>query len=435
MRFVIHYFLLFCLPLSLSGQSVDTVYTVKYLKKSTSFAWTTFGGDILTLGGGKTDYQTPEGAIRNASLSPTAIPRLTIGGIHFWGHADFYVSFPLPFRWSPRPDAFSAMRYAHGIETGAKVYPFRLEPGRISPYVGISFRTMSYGHQTAGTSYTNGFPEVERMAVPLQAGLTYTTSNYLITAGIHYHPNTELSYAISPTTFGTTSLSPVSVSVGLLRYIDTDRNMTSSSSVTQLNRKHELLKRHNRLSAWYAGIGPSAAMPRPLGRSSYIQQKHPYLRGEAIGGFTPDLTIGRYFYKADLNVGLSYRTMGTHVSAFDADIRLRRHSFMVEAYKYLFNYLGFAPYVGPTVSLERLSMNDNERSYLQTKPAIGLIFGWDIRVTSTETSLLRTNLRWIHNLHLAVGDEQVLFDNIEFNFIQYVHYFGRNQVYQKYRKR
>lgn len=435
MRFVAKYSLFFLLPLGVLGQSADTVYTTKYLRKSTSFAWTTFGADLLTLGGGNTDYQSPEGTVRATSLSPTTIPRLTIGGIHFWGHADFYVSFPLPIRWSSRPDAFSVLRYTHGIETGVRIYPLRLAPERISPYVGASFRMMSYGHQTAGTNYTHGFPEVERMAMPLQAGLTYTTPKYLMTTGVHYHPKSTLSYPISPTAFGSTSLSPVSITIGLIRYIDTDRSMASPNSIAQLNRKHELLKRHNRLSAWYTGIGPSAAMPRPLGRSSYIQHNYPYLRGEAIGGFMPDLTVGRYFYKPDLNIGLSYRTMGAHISGFDADLRFRRHSFMVETYKYLFNYLGFAPYLGSTVSLEQLSMNDNERRHIQIKPSIGLIFGWDIRVTNTGTSLLRTNLRWIPNLKLTVGAEQIMFDNIEFNFIQYVYFFGRNGVYQKYRSR
>lgn len=95
------YFLLILgLPLSLSAQSVDTVYTTKYLQKSTLFAWTTFGGDALTLGDGEADYQTLEGSLRTTSFGPTVIPRLIISGVHFWGHADFYVSFPLPFRLS-----------------------------------------------------------------------------------------------------------------------------------------------------------------------------------------------------------------------------------------------------------------------------------------------------------------------------------------------
>ncbi|MGF7215875.1 hypothetical protein GGR92_002015 [Spirosoma lacussanchae] len=434
MRFVT-VLVFFLLAYRLTAQPIDTVYTTTYLKKSTSFAWTTFGADVLTLGGGRADYQTPEGDHRTTDFGATAIPRLTIGGVHFWGHADFYVSFPLPVRVTARPSVFSTMRYRQGVETGARIYPFRLRPGRLSPYAGVSFRLLSYGHQTAGTDYVHNFPEVQRMIVPVQAGLTYTTSKYLVTAGVHYQTTRQLPYAISPTAFGTTSFNPVSVNIGLVRYIDSDRNLTEAKAVDQLNIKHELLKRNRRLSAWYAGFGPSAALPRPLSRSSYMERYRPYLKGETLGGIMPDLAAGRYFHKADLNVGVSYRTMGARADGFDANVRFRRHSVALEAYKYLFNYLGFAPYVGPTLSLERLSMNDTGQRFQETKPAIGLIFGWDIRVTSTEVNLLRTNLRWVPNLHLNASGERVLFDNIEFNFIQYVHYFGRKAVYRQHRAR
>lgn len=435
MRFVVSFSLLLFFSTGLSAQSIDTVYSVSYLKKSTSFAWTTFGADVLTIGSGRTDYQTPDGELRQTFFGPAASPRLTIGGVHFWGHADFYVTFPLPVRVSDEPGVFSAMRYRHGIETGVRVYPFRLQPGRVSPYIGTGFRLLSYGHQTAGSSYLHGFPEVQRMLVPIQAGLTYTTAKYLFTAGVHYQTTRELPYAMSPTSFGKTSFSPVSVNIGVVRYVDTDRELASARAADQLNIKHELLRRNRRLSAWYAGLGPSAAMPRPLGRSSYIQRYRPYLRGESMGSFMPDLAAGRYFHKVDLNVGVSYRTMGVQANGFDASVRFRRHSFMVESYKYLFNYLGFAPYVGPTFSLERLSMDDTGQRFQETKPALGLIFGWDIRVTSTEANLLRTNLRWVPKLHMNANGEQVRFDNIEFNFIQYVHYFGRKAVYRANRAR
>jgi len=82
------------------SQTIDTIYTQKYLNKSTSFAWTTFGGDLLILGGGSSSY-IDYGTAQKINFNPTLIPRLTIGGIHFWGHTDFYVSFPLTFFSSP----------------------------------------------------------------------------------------------------------------------------------------------------------------------------------------------------------------------------------------------------------------------------------------------------------------------------------------------
>ena len=107
---------------------------------------------------------------------------------------------------------------------------------------------------------------------------------------------------------------------------------------------------------------------------------------------------------------------------------------MFEAYKNLFDYLGFVPYLGITASVEDLRAEVNGTEYQQTKGAVGLIFGWDIRVTNTGTSLLRTNLRWTPNLHLDVEGGEIMFDHLEFNFIQYVHFIGRKKAYAKYSK-
>jgi len=38
-----------------------------------------------------------DGVKENIDFGSTLMPRLTIGGIHFWGHVDFYVTFPLSF--------------------------------------------------------------------------------------------------------------------------------------------------------------------------------------------------------------------------------------------------------------------------------------------------------------------------------------------------
>jgi hypothetical protein len=107
---------------------------------------------------------------------------------------------------------------------------------------------------------------------------------------------------------------------------------------------------------------------------------------------------------------------------------------MLEAYKNLFNWLGFVPFAGVTVSLEHLRAEVNNRLYRESKPALGFIFGWDIRVTKTGTNLLRTNLRWIPDLHLDIEGERLMFNHnhLEFNFIQYVHFIGRGKVYEQY---
>ena len=92
------FYVLLCLFLSVNiyGQS-DTLYTQNYLDKSTRFAWLTYGGDINYLTGGSTQ-QFIEGTKETVNFGQTIMPRLTIGGIHFWGHTDFLCDFFLyPF--------------------------------------------------------------------------------------------------------------------------------------------------------------------------------------------------------------------------------------------------------------------------------------------------------------------------------------------------
>ena len=81
--------------INLYGQS-DNIYTQSYLDKSTRFAWLTYGGELNYLSGGTTQ-QFIDGVKQGTDFGSTLMPRLTIDGIHFWGHADFYVTFPLSF--------------------------------------------------------------------------------------------------------------------------------------------------------------------------------------------------------------------------------------------------------------------------------------------------------------------------------------------------
>ncbi len=411
---------------------VDSTYTLDYLNRSTKFAWLTLGVGLLNERSGTTQF-IQAGQLENVSFNTAITPRLTIGGIHFWGHADFYVTFPLNFA-SVRnvPSELENLRFNQGIETGARIYPLKLQPGRISPFAGVSFNTFSYRQEVKGQDFAEDVPVYQDVIVPLEVGLTYSTDKYHITASAYYQSIDNFNYFILPDQTATVDVNPVSFNLRIYKYWDTDQNMRKPAVARRLNRMHDILDNEGLLSAWYWGIGPSAGIQ--MSKSSYLRNNFPYLYNQRIGGFMPDITFGRFFAKPDMNIGLSYRTMGETLEGFDTKIGLRRHSVMLETYKNLFDWLGFVPYVGLTASIENLSADVNGVDYEQTKLAAGLIFGWDIRVTNTGTSLLRTNLRWIPNLHLDVEGDEIMFDNLEFNFIQYVHFIGRGKAYRKYAK-
>ncbi|MEL7362741.1 MAG: hypothetical protein AAFN13_11770, partial [Bacteroidota bacterium] len=131
------------------------------------------------------------------------------------------------------------------------------------------------------------------------------------------------------------------------------------------------------------------------------------------------------------NIGLAYRGYGTSTNAYGTTQSLRRRSVVFEVTKYLFDYHGFLPFVGPAVSYERLSF---EEAFEQQRTAdvdeeqvgYGLTFGWDIRPNRLQSWILRTNLRWYPTLSLSVAEDQdIAFSNIEFNFIQLILYPNR----------
>ena len=110
---------------------------------------------------------------------------------------------------------------------------------------------------------------------------------------------------------------------------------------------------------------------------------------------------------------------------------LKRSSIGLEVTKFLFDYHGFVPFVGPYVGYETLSFEENFEGQLthdvtDEQIGYGIAFGWDIRPNRLQTWILRTNLRWFPDLKLQIeGDAEISFDNVEFNFIQLILFPGR----------
>jgi len=404
----------------------DSVYTKRYLERSTRFAWLTYGGDLNYLTGGSTQ-QLMEGSQQPTPFGGTLLPRLTIGGIHFWGHADFYVSFPLSFlSYQNVPGGLQDLEVYQGVETGARLYPLKLRPQRLSPFLGISFRRIRYSQEPVEHNYANGTPSFGRIIHPIQFGMTYTTDKWHISASGYFNHQNRFRYFISPSQTAPVHLDPVSFNLSLLRYVDSDRHMRSDRAVRQVNRVYQNLKNANLLSAWFVGVGPSATLQ--VSKSPYLKEQFPFFYDDFAASVLPDITFGRFFHRPDLNLNLSYRTYGNTYEGFDALIKTRRHSVGLESTKFLFNWLGFVPFVGPALTHEHLRVTVNGTEHQTNKWAVGIVFGWDIRVTKTGNSLLRTNLRYFPDLHMQVAGEKMMFDQLEFNFIQWVQFLGRKKA-------
>jgi hypothetical protein len=413
-----------CLCTTLATAQTDSVYSMRYIDRSTRFAELTLGGDLLIQTGGTANLA--EGKV---SINPTIQPRFNIGGLHFWGHADLYVSFPLFFSLNTPPDALQKTNLEQSVETGAKVYPWAIKAGKFRPYIGASFQPISYAHRTKGVDYGKGTPEYDRWITPWHLGLTYASKRYLFSVAAQYNRRTSFDYFVSRTETARIEISPISLQLGVNRYMDSDRGMRSAKAVKAINRAYAQLKERGLLSDWYIGIGPTTALQ--ISKSPYLRGKFPYMRDEATSSFlAPEATVGYYFAGIDANLGLAYRYFGRRLQGYDADLRFRRHSMALEMYKFIGNYHGFVPFLGAFGSVERLSVIANTEKTVGIKPSAGIVFGWDIRVMNTQAGLLRTNLRYAPKLSLNVDGEKVWYDHIEFNFIQMIRYLGRSKYYK-----
>lgn len=358
-----------------------------------------------------------QSAVLNGQLQPESFTlpiqregRLIIGGTHFWGRADFYVAFPVMRR--------DRHNFSSGVETGAKYYPWRIEQNKVRPFVGLSLNTTGFKHQ--------GGPNQIRFAVPLQAGISFFKNNHLLEAGLTYHYRNRFDYYISRTQEVPVRVQPLWLNISYKYMLDHtvgEEKAWLDGSTWQKTRR---LAAEGKLNSFSLAIGPSSTwFTKP---SDYNNTQHPFLGNHKVRSGFFDFGIGYYFHRPDIHINLTYRNIDSEINAYGLQQRTNRKALTLEAYKYLFDFHGFVPFIGPAISRERLSVEEYDGdvqtasgSFEGFKP--GITFGWDIRPNRIQAWLVRTNLRYFPNLNVQMPNAQaVSLDQIEFNFIQLVIY-------------
>ncbi len=387
------------------------------------FAQLTLGGDLLyTPSAGGLSYLDEDEMI-SAAFPATLTPRLMIGGTHFWGHVDFYVSFPLVNVLPDGVASGSEVSRSPGIETGLKLYPWRIERGRVVPFLGAALGTPEL-QLTQGEA--QGASQGNDLAV-FNGGLTYQRGNLIVEAGARYAPHAALRYALSRDQFATFTLPRWSSYLSARWALETTLSAEEPYLDGRIEAQKQWMLANGQLSAWSIAIGPSASFVLGAKRSTYNNGKRAFLADHSGSGIFPDLGLGYYHYPWDAHVNLAYRGYRSRVSAYDFEQTVRRRALTLEAYKFLGDYHGFVPFIGPAVSVEQWTLTDQDGgaiAYEQQSehllPAIA--FGWDIRPTETQSIILRTNLRYTP-FRLNTPDEGFLFmHQLELNFIQVVIY-------------
>lgn len=383
-----------------------------------------FGVDFQSSFGGSAKFINSQGNISSFNLNSNFSPRLLIGGTHFWGHADIYIAIPVASQnTTAQNQEITAFR---GVETVFKYYPWRIENHKIRPYVGTSIAPFYYQQKNYNFTYANG-PELNHTNFPLLGGLTFNAKNHLIELGVAWNYENTQDYYISRNTIAQVDTPPLYATLSYRYMIDTTLNAEKSWESGQTEKVTTYLADRGLLNSLYIGVGMSSAFW--LNTSDYNKELRPYI-GKYDTSIMPDFTLGYYLHKPDVNIAIGYRSYGTSTNVYGAVQQLNRKSFLIEATKYLFDYKGFAPFIGPALSYEKLTFQEsfegiNTVNENDKKLGYGLTFGWDIRPNRIQNFILRTNLRWYPNLTLDVNNTSISFNNLEFNFIQLIIYPNR----------
>lgn len=402
-------------------------YSQVYTERQTRhrFAQLNLGMDFQSSFGGSTKYLDQQGNTQSLNLNNSYSPRFLIGGTHFWGHADFYVAILLSSSTlNKNNQEVTALR---GVETVFKYYPLRIENNKIRPYIGTSLAPFYFEQRNNNFQYPSG-PELNHTSFPLLGGLTFNSKNHLIELGIAWNYQNQQDYYISRTQIEKINTPPVYATLSYRYMLETTLSAEKNWESGKTKEVTDILAKRGGLNGLYLGAGISSAFW--LKQSSYNTANRPYI-GKYSTSIMPDFTLGYYFHKPDINLAIGYRGYGASTNTYGAIQQLYRKSILFEATKSLFDYQGFVPFVGPTISYENLSFKENfeDQSTIDVadkKMGYGLTFGWDIRPNRIQSWLLRTNLRWYPNLFLKVEpNTKVSFDNLEFNFIQLIIYPNR----------
>jgi len=181
----------FALIIVTSQQLFAQVYVEKQTRHR--FAQLNLGVDVQSSIGGFANYFDQNGELEAHELDPFISPRILIGGQHFWGHADFLLSIPL----FGSKQEFKGQQYEYypGVETALKYYPWRMTDGKLRPYAGASLLSQRY--RQTNTLVDEGAGHLEPvLSIPILTGVTYSTGNHLLEAGVAWNTNSANMYYI-----------------------------------------------------------------------------------------------------------------------------------------------------------------------------------------------------------------------------------------------
>lgn len=375
------------------------------------------------------ENNTLESVHNSASIAPN----LNIGGIHFWGHADFYISIPLS-QFSLDKTNNSDFVLTESVVTGARYLPWMYRHNKVRPYIGAKWTVLNLKQ---GNGENQHQPLHSKHKLTFDSGVLFGRNNFMFRCGVNYTPKSEWNYPIAENTFREIKTPEWSFNVGLIYSMETTRPKDNEPYAKKLNQypisSAPTLDASKR-GDWFCGIAPSSSFS--VSHSRYNTETYPYLNKKPISNVFLDVALGYHFNKKGIITALSYRSPKFSNEGYNMSQTIKKRSVVLETYKFLFDYNGFTPYIGVNIGFSKIdyseqsSNHDFSISYTNITP--GLTMGWDILPGKTGQSIvLRTNLRWLPFETFNVNGIEFSQNQIEYNLIQLVFYPSRHKAMKR----
>jgi outer membrane protein W len=365
--------------------------------------------------------------VQSFENSASIVPYLNIGGLHFWGHADFYISIPLRQLNFKKNDS-TDFQFNQSVVTGARFLPWAYKDNKIRPFIGASWAVVNFKQEIKPN---NNQPLFSKNKLLFDAGLLYGKGNFMARLAVNFYPDNKWEYPVTETNFQQIQTPNWNAYFGLVYAFESTRSKNMETENAKLNEFPKVSSpsmNATKKGDFFIGIGPSTSFM--LANSDYNESKFPYFNKKAISNTYFDISFGYQFNKLGLVAALSFRNPKFTNEAYGTTQIIKKNSFVLETYKYLTDYSGFTPYIGLNLAYDYINYSEkNNATNLSTtykKITPGITFGWDILPGKTEQwFVLRTNLRWFPFENINIEGKEFSLNQIEYNVIQAVFYPSR----------
>ena len=385
------------------------------------FAQTTIGLTFEVTNSGSTAWINKEGHREDVAFEPQLFSRFHIGGTHFWGHAEFYFSAQIVKLFQSTHEGLN-YKLQQGDVFGIKYYPWRIEHGKLRPFIGISLTHTDYHQEDKIKDLSYG--NTSQLSLPLHAGLTFNYKQSLFELSMRYNYHSQIPYYISKTERADVNIPKFTISLGYRWMPDVTLPGERRYEDGTVDAKIRSLQAKKKMNSFYLAVGPSSAF---FINVSKYNESRPWLGKNVVSPGFLEFGGGYFNYKLQSHAYLFYRKYHTKLDAFGTTQKLSREALTLEAHHYLFDYHGFDPYIGAGISYEHLFFHehtngDEDKNYKNEMFAPSIVFGWDILPDKLLFLTVRTNVRYFPTLHIDTPEGRLDMQQIEFNFIQLVLY-------------